>query len=883
MDISVMPSDKNKGETPRKKVPAPNTWKRAQAKNSRYAPKGFPAFPSCNHIKGALLCRLLTSQDIRRFHAGFYKEHDKIYQDNFILKHISMTKIKRRRPKNHKNVRKEARTKYFIRNLNKELVPVCLNTFQKALNVSRFRINRIAERFYYRNEMPKERRGGDTTGNRFMAKKESIKKFINRLQCSETHYCTNTSGRKYLPAELNIKKLWRMYQSNVEDDLKVKESYFRYIFNRFYNLGFGTPRVDVCSTCLSLTEKIKSTTTEGNRSMLLAEKRVHKLRAKAFYSLLQEEREDLLILSFDCQKNQPLPKLPDQSCYYTRQLYLYNFSVVRGHSKSKLNKDNVTAYTWTENEFAKGANEISSCLYDCLNSIDMTPYKTVRLICDGCGGQNKNSILISMVCSWFVNAPDHREEIQLIFPITGHSFIPPDRVFGNVEKEVKQREIIVNPNEYINIISNSATVKKLGEDVVNLNWKCEVQKYIRIVKRGRSLDDIRPVSIAKGNSVTKEQKKVDVNSLLVNHYGDAWRQDANLDFFKHVIDDPEVEVYFDGEETCEPLEETPIHQGEDYEYEETGTKLREQVKNFLIYFRNSVNDGLIFELQALYEHTWPKLTEEYFDKRPWPDPDEVAAAVGNDYSFAQYRARLQKKTPQELQNLNANNKVWNILCVLNVLHSLVDKSNIKQQLEVYASGGDPDSVAGEYGRHSLYKMFGYFSLIGLLRLHSLMGDYYQAIKVLENIEVHKKSQYAHIPACQISTSYYVGFAYMMMRRYSDAIRTFSSILLYVQRTKQLFASKTYQHDQINKQTEQMYHLLAICLVLHPQCIDESIQQALREQMFHEKMYKMQCGDLKEFEACFVFACPKFLAPYPPAVDSQPNDYSKRHRRSLISL
>ncbi|VEN44724.1 unnamed protein product [Callosobruchus maculatus] len=240
-------------------------------------------------------------------------------------------------------------------------------------------------------------------------------------------------------------------------------------------------------------------------------------------------------------------------------------------------------------------------------------------------------------------------------------------------------------------------------------------------------------------------------------------------------------------------------QGEDYEYEESGTKLREQVKNFLIYFRNSVNDGLIFELQALYEHTWPKLTEEYFDKRPWPDPDEVAAAVGNDYvfmilykelyfrhiyarlpggptpdqrfqsffnycnlfnyilnaeepvpmelpdvwlwelidefvyqfqSFAQYRARLQKKTPQELQNLNANNKVWNILCVLNVLHSLVDKSNIKQQLEVYASGGDPDSVAGEYGRHSLYKMFGYFSLIGLLRLHSLMGDYYQAIKVI---------------------------------------------------------------------------------------------------------------------------------------------------------
>lgn len=52
--------------------------------------------------------------------------------------------------------------------------------------------------------------------------------------------------------------------------------------------------------------------------------------------------------------------------------------------------------------------------------------------------------------------------------------------------------------------------------------------------------------------------------------------------------------------------------------------------------------------------------------------------------------------------------------------------------------GDPESVAGEFGQHSLYKMLGYFSLIGLLRLHSLLGDYYQALKVLENIDFNKK-------------------------------------------------------------------------------------------------------------------------------------------------
>lgn len=51
-------------------------------------------------------------------------------------------------------------------------------------------------------------------------------------------------------------------------------------------------------------------------------------------------------------------------------------------------------------------------------------------------------------------------------------------------------------------------------------------------------------------------------------------------------------------------------------------------------------------------------------------------------SFSQYRARLNKKTPDELAMINDHNTVWNVLCVLNVLHSLVDKSNIKKQLEV---------------------------------------------------------------------------------------------------------------------------------------------------------------------------------------------------------
>jgi len=249
-------------------------------------------------------------------------------------------------------------------------------------------------------------------------------------------------------------------------------------------------------------------------------------------------------------------------------------------------------------------------------------------------------------------------------------------------------------------------------------------------------------------------------------------------------------------------------------------------------------------------------------------------------SFQQFRGKIQKKSDKELNILKQYPTTWQALQVLNVLHSMLDKSNINQQLAVYAKGENPDTVAGEFGRVRLYKMMGYFSLIGLLRLHSLLGDYFQAIKVLEHIELNKKSMYSRVPGCQISMYYYVGFAYLMMRRYNDAIRTFSNILVYIQRAKGMFQSKTYQNDQINKQTDQMYVLLAICLVLHPKRIDESLHATLKEKSYAEKINKMQNGDLDEFQESFLFACPKFLPPVPPSLEDPSHGRMAADARNL---
>ena len=90
-------------------------------------------------------------------------------------------------------------------------------------------------------------------------------------------------------------------------------------------------------------------------------------------------------------------------------------------------------------------------------------------------------------------------------------------------------------------------------------------------------------------------------------------------------------------------------------------------------------------------------------------------------SFSQYRAKLANKTDAEMTELETNPRLWNVHIVLNVLHSLIDKSNINEQLEAFKNGDNPNDVAGSFGQKTLYKMLGYFSLVGLLRLHCLLG------------------------------------------------------------------------------------------------------------------------------------------------------------------
>jgi len=241
-------------------------------------------------------------------------------------------------------------------------------------------------------------------------------------------------------------------------------------------------------------------------------------------------------------------------------------------------------------------------------------------------------------------------------------------------------------------------------------------------------------------------------------------------------------------------------------------------------------------------------------------------------SFSQYRSKLKSKSDIEKGLLKVHPEVWNVNTVIGILNALIAKSKIVQTLENEKKGQSVDEASQDFDTHVLYKMIGHFSIISLLRIHCLLGDYYLALKTLEPLDITKKGLHTRVTACHITLYYYLGFSYLMMRRYSDAIKTFSTILLYINRTKQ-YHTRSYQYDEIVKKNEQMYALLAITVSLCPQRIDENVHGVLREK-YSEKLQRMQRGDLLAFEEVFQYACPKFIIPTAPNYDEDPANYNQ---------
>ncbi|KAL6212577.1 hypothetical protein ACLB2K_017795 [Fragaria x ananassa] len=269
--------------------------------------------------------------------------------------------------------------------------------------------------------------------------------------------------------------------------------------------------------------------------------------------------------------------------------------------------------------------------------------------------------------------------------------------------------------------------------------------------------------------------------------------------------------------------------------------------------------------------------------------DMVDEFVYQFQSFCQYRAKMKNKTEQEIALLRQFDQAWNVYGVLNFLQALVEKSAIIQILEQEKEGLEQFTATDGYdysGGSNVLKVLGYFSMVGLLRVHCLLGDYHTGLKCLQPIDITQQGVYVSVIGSHITTIYHYGFANLMLRRYVEAIREFNKILLYIYKTKQ-YHQKSPQYEQILKKNEQMYALLAISLSLCPQVklVEETVNSQLREK-YGEKMIRMQRYDDEAFtiyDELFSYACPKFITPSAPSFEEPLVNYNQDAYRLQLKL
>lgn len=572
--------------------------------------KGF--IRPCKHQTKTFNCNAVCREAIINARKRLYNIPNRVLQNNKIAHFLRVHHPKGK--KSYKNVQ-SVRVTYMLKDTNNILQPVCQKFICAALSLSQRRLLTIAKQVLSNGEI-KESRGGDRRSKFYVNNKQAVIEFIGNLKGRMSHYNRKKSARIYLPSELNISKLYRMYNASVEQRLCVKKTFFCNIFATKFNIGFGTPATDVCSFCYQLKNNLKNAVTNEEKNSLMMKHRIHTLSAKQFHIIMKEKPEKCTSFCFDLQQVQVLPKLPIQEAFYATQIALYNFCITDVETKRPI------FYSWIESQAARGSNEIGSALYDFLKRYQWPEScNLLRLFCDGCSGQNKNSIVVSMLTFWLAReAPKNFETILLVFPVRGHSFLPADRVFGRIEKITRKKEKILRKEEYWNVFNEVGEVrilehdwklydlKSLSESLVKLKgirdakriyinktldrskvtvrmecyYRSDLNDAQSLLKRGQSFQKITLQEATIGVAL-KPKKLRDVDKLLDKSYSRVdenginrnWRELKELEWYKGLIDNDKTGQGAEGEEEEEEKgEKQALDQEEECDCTEEDDRLK---------------------------------------------------------------------------------------------------------------------------------------------------------------------------------------------------------------------------------------------------------------------------------------------------------------------
>ena len=285
----------------------------------------------------------------------------------------------------------------------------------------------------------KDHRGG--VRNSKDAKRNELRQWIEKLPALLPHYTRKDSRRKYLPSYFkNLHQVYLMYSKGVA--VPLSESAFKKTWKTEYNIGVHVPRKDKCLTC----EKFKNgrVSEEVNQHHQAEKEAVNAYFQELQAKVKQGEDKGVVVASFDLEKVLGTPHGKSMLIGYSRKLAVYNFTIYESGTKK------VLCYVWNETEAGRGSNEITSCVLDYLKRKDLEEVNSVYLACDSCFGQNRNKTMLAMIHS-FVQHAEHLKSVEVLFLVSGHTYMPCDSVHSAVERAAKDITVFA-PSQWTSLI-----------------------------------------------------------------------------------------------------------------------------------------------------------------------------------------------------------------------------------------------------------------------------------------------------------------------------------------------------------------------------------------------------------------------------------------------
>lgn len=379
---------------------------------------------------------------------SFYKMTSKNEQDIHLQRLMEIKGIERKRGRSStlptERKPKGKNLDYFIL-VNRQRIKVCKKAFMNVHKVTTKRIRRIAN-LLESDIIPLDQRGKHPSANAISSSVCSkIHEHISSFPLKESHYSSYV--KYYLSADLSVKKMHSLFKIKYPD-LDVKYHFYWQYFVTNFNLSFGRPTVDACTSCEAIKTKLHNKSLNDNAKRTYnGDLMVHLNRAKKFYKQIQnctklsKENNKILSISIDFMAVTDLPRIPVQDIYYYRQLSVNTFGIYN------FANDKIHTYVYHEGTGHKGPDEVCSMLLHYFNNFLDQDYEELNLFCDNCAGQNKNHSMIRFMMA-LVETKVFKK-INLYFPIRGHSFLPCDRGFGIIKRKLKTIDRIYTINDYV--------------------------------------------------------------------------------------------------------------------------------------------------------------------------------------------------------------------------------------------------------------------------------------------------------------------------------------------------------------------------------------------------------------------------------------------------